>query len=84
MSRTVRWIALLLALTVSFVAGNKASAGCISNQNSALREIEGQEVCAGTGGGCSACFSSGGRGSGSWDLCYYDWVTGDLNCTYYN
>jgi hypothetical protein len=83
MSRTVRWIALLFALTLAFAAGNHASASCITNHNSELSVIDGQEVCAYTGDGCSACFSSGGRGPGSWDLCYYDWATGDLNCTYY-
>jgi hypothetical protein len=84
MSRTVRLGILLLAGILSFVATHQASAACISSDNSHLAVIEGIETCAGTGGGCSACFTSGRRGGGSWDLCYYDYHTGDLACTYYN
>ena len=82
MSRTVRLVALLLAGALWFGAG-RVSAVCIDNDNSALSVIDGQEVCAYIGGGCSACFFGGRRGGGSWDLCYIDWNTGDTVCTYY-
>jgi hypothetical protein len=85
MSRMIRLVVVLLVGVLSFLSvGNKASAGCLNNQNSSLQIIEGQEVCAGTGDGCSSCYTSGGRGNGSWDLCYIDWATGDEACTYYN
>ena len=84
MSRTVRLGVLLLAGALSFVASKNASASCISNNNSSLTYIEGIATCANTGDGCSACFTREPRGAGSWNLCYYDFHSGDLNCTYYN
>jgi len=61
-----------------------AWATCIHNANSELQEIDGFMICAGTGEGCDACFTSGPRGSGSWNLCYYSVASGDWSCTYYN
>ncbi len=85
MSRMIRLVVVLLVGILSFVsAGTKASAGCLNNRNSELTIIDGQEVCAYTGDGCSACYTGGKRGNGSWDLCYTDWATGDMACTYYN
>jgi hypothetical protein len=83
MSKTVRWSTLLLFLILSLTTGSPASAGCIENPNSDMSQIDGQTVCAYTGDGCSACSSTGRRGEGSWDICYYDWDSGDLVCTYY-
>jgi hypothetical protein len=84
MRRMIRWFMVALILIVSVSAGKPASAGCISDPNAALSYIDGQETCAYSGGGCSACFTGGRRGGGSWDLCYYDWNSGDLVCTYEN
>lgn len=85
MSKLVRLVAVLIVGILSFTAVvNRASASCISNSNSELAEIEGSYVCAYTGDGCSACFHSGSRGAGSWELCYFDYHTSDLACTYYN
>lgn len=83
MIRIVRLAALSLVVTLSLVAGHQASASCVNNRNSSLNEIDGEYVCAYTGDGCSACYTGGPRGPGSWDLCYYD-ASGDLACTYYN
>lgn len=84
MLRTIRFGASLLVLTLAFAAGRPVSAGCLDNPNSELVTIDDDATCAYTGGGCSVCFTGGPRGGGSWDLCYYDWETGDLNCTYEN
>lgn len=83
MSRKFRWKALLSAMILSLASVKPTSAGCINNPNSDMAVIDGQTVCAYTGDGCSACSSTGRRGEGSWDICYHDWETGDLVCTYY-
>ena len=36
--------------------------------------------CAHTGDGCSVCTNIG---DGGWDICYYDYHTGDMDCTTY-
>ncbi len=85
MSRKIRWAAFLIIMILTFVAGKDASAGCISNATNSLTcEDDGTNCyCSGSGGGgCSACFTRGGRGDGSWDLCYTDWVSGDEDCFY--
>jgi hypothetical protein len=84
MSRTVRLGAGLLAGALAIFASKSASASCVSSNNSSLTYIEGIATCANTGGGCSACFTNGPRGDGSWNLCYFDYHTGDYDCTYYN
>jgi hypothetical protein len=83
MRQTIRWGAFLFALILSFVAGKPASAICMDNAGLALVTIDGDATCAYSGGGCSSCFTKGGRGGDSWDLCYYDWATNDADCTYY-
>jgi hypothetical protein len=85
MSRKVRWAGLLIAILLSFGALKGASAYCLDNSNSSLQcESEGTDCyCGATGGGCSSCFNSKGGGD-SWSLCYYDWETEDVDCTYAN
>jgi hypothetical protein len=85
MNRTIRLGMLMLAGVLSLIATSKVlSASCINNNNSHLAEIEGIATCAGTGDGCSVCFTREPRGAGSWNLCYFDYHTSDLACTYYN
>jgi hypothetical protein len=84
MSGTVRWGAMLFAVVLLLTANQPASAtSCLDTRNSHLAEEDGESFCGGTGGGCSSCFTRDPRGDGSWDLCYYDWSSGDLVCTYY-
>jgi hypothetical protein len=85
MSKTERWAALLVAVVLLIVVGTVPANAtyCNSYTNSALIYIDGSGYCAGTGGGCSACFTVAPRGPGSWNLCYYDWSTTDLTCHYY-
>jgi hypothetical protein len=86
MSRNIRWAAFLIAMALSFAAAKEASAilACMENPNMGYScDPQGYScACFGSGGGCSSCFHGGG-GGGSSD-CHYDWVTGDLDCVYYN
>jgi hypothetical protein len=84
MSRKIRWAAFLIAMILSFAAEQKVLASCVNNSNSSMTcdESGSSCYCAGTGGGCSACYSGGG--GSKWQLCYYDWNTGDLDCVYSN
>lgn len=84
MSRIVRLSTLLVVVALFLFGGAPVSAtSCISDSRASMNEIDGIYVCSFAGGGCSSCFSRDPRGGGSWDLCYYDWATGDLHCTYY-
>jgi hypothetical protein len=84
MNRSRRWFALLIGVVLSIALGTvPAHAFCYDDPHSSYTFVDGSAVCAYSGGGCSYCFVSGGRGSGSWDLCYYDWVTSDMTCTYW-
>jgi hypothetical protein len=84
MSRKIRWSAFLMAMALSLVAENQVLAGCITNHNSSMScgEDGSDCYCAGTGDGCTVCTNIGG--GGGWSICYYDWNTGDMDCTYQN
>lgn len=85
MSRKIRWAAFLIAMVLSAVAENEVLAACFTNHNSSM--FCGDDgfncYCAGHGDGCTVCSNTGG-GGGGWSVCYYDWNTGDMNCTYQN
>lgn len=85
MSRKIRWAAFMIAMVLSAVAANEVLAGCFTARNSSM--ICGSDglscYCAGTGDGCSVCSNTGG-GGGPWSICYFDYHTSDMNCTYQN
>lgn len=80
MLRVLRCGVLLLVLILALAGVKPASAACIYNTSAGLYTIDGEVTCAYSGGGCSSCFTRSPRGDGSWDLCYYDWLTGDIDC----
>jgi hypothetical protein len=84
MSKKIRWAAFLIAMILSGVAKNEVLAGCITNRNSSMDcDSTGFNCyCAGRGDGCSACTNIGN--GGGWSICYYDYHTGDMDCTYQN
>jgi|HubBroStandDraft_3_1064219.scaffolds.fasta_scaffold19080_2 hypothetical protein len=82
MNRSRLWTALLVAVVVALAAGTvPAHAVCFDDPSSAYTFIDGSAVCAYSGGGCSYCITAGTRSPDSWDLCYYDWATGDMTCS---
>jgi hypothetical protein len=82
MKKTLRWAALVFVILASVMAGRELTAGCINNRNSTMEcDNTGQDCyCARTGDGCSACTNIG---DGGWSICYYDYHTGDMDCTTY-
>jgi hypothetical protein len=87
MSRKTRWVGLLIALILSFVAEKQAGAIliCIESQyEDYVCDDQGFSCsCSGSGGGCTSCHHGGLGGGGSSD-CVYNWVNGDYDCIFLN
>jgi len=74
-----------MSLTILFgFTEKKVSAGCFTNRNSVMT-CDGSGFncyCSGRGDGCSVCTNV--NDGGGWSICYYDYHTGDMDCTYQN